>query len=659
MTAAKGDAMTGVSSGGEIRAAGPDLADPVGLTDSGPEAGAPAGAGAGSGDRARRPRARRPRAVRPHAGRLGPVGWLRWFWRQLTSMRTALILLFLLALASVPGSVLPQEGIDPSAVTQYYQSHPSLAPILDRLSLFNVFSAPWFAAIYLLLFASLAGCVLPRTFRLVGSARQKPPRAPSNLGRLPASATYTTDLAPAAALDSAAGLLAGRRFRLHRGDGWVSAEKGYLREVGNLLFHIALLALLLSVGLGGVFGYKANRLLIVGQGFANTPTDLDVFRPGRLVSPSDLQPFSINLLSFRAEYVTSGPQLDQPITYDAAMSYRPQLGGPVKHYVLTVNHPLVVDNVSVYLIGHGYAPIFKVTDGTGKVAWDGPVPFIPVQQTTLTSEGVVKVPDAQPYQLGFAGVFLPSAAVSANGQLESVFPGPLNPRVSLVAFKGNLGMNSGEPQSVYTLDTGGLKRLPVAPRPLSAGQSVKLPEGAGTITYLGYQQWVSLAITYDPGQLPALASGIAALAGLILSFLVRRRRVFVRAVSGPDGGTQVSLGGLARSDAAGGFDAEFAELTRLLRAEHDGRSVQASRIGDGTVDGPDDFDDRERGRLAVPAALTVAAATATDQASTGESGAGEPPPPEARPAVSRTAETATPEAPAVANPETLTGREEE
>ena len=76
--------------------------------------------------------------------------------------------------------------------------------------------------------------------------------------------------------------------------------------------------------------------------------------------------------------------------------------------MLQVNHPLVVDGVSVYLIGHGYAPVFKVTDGTGKVRWDGPVPFIPVDQSTLTSEGVIKVPDAQPAQLGFAGVFLPS-----------------------------------------------------------------------------------------------------------------------------------------------------------------------------------------------------------------------------------------------------------
>ena len=36
-------------------------------------------------------------------------------WRRLTSMRTALILLFLLAVAAVPGSLLPQRNLNPSA----------------------------------------------------------------------------------------------------------------------------------------------------------------------------------------------------------------------------------------------------------------------------------------------------------------------------------------------------------------------------------------------------------------------------------------------------------------------------------------------------------------------------------------------------------------
>ena len=198
-------------------------------------------------------------------------------------MRIALVLLFLLALGSVPGSILPQEGTDSGGVQQYFAAHPALAPWLNHLGLFNVFAAPWFAAIYLLLFASLVGCVVPRTFRLAGSARTLPPRAPRHLTRLPRSAEYQTTLTPAVAAEVAATVLAGHGFRLRRPDGdgehWVSAEKGYLREVGNLLFHLALLGVLVSVALGGLFGYKADRLLVQGTTFADTQSALDEFVP--------------------------------------------------------------------------------------------------------------------------------------------------------------------------------------------------------------------------------------------------------------------------------------------------------------------------------------------------------------------------------------------
>ena len=80
-------------------------------------------------------------------------------WRVLTSMRTALLLLVMLALAAIPGSLLPQRGLNPVRVTGFFVHHPTLAPILDKLSLFDVFASPWFAAIYALLFSSLVGCV--------------------------------------------------------------------------------------------------------------------------------------------------------------------------------------------------------------------------------------------------------------------------------------------------------------------------------------------------------------------------------------------------------------------------------------------------------------------------------------------------------------------
>jgi len=526
--------------------------------------------------------------VEKPAARFGPVGWLRWFWRQLTSMRTALVLLFLLALASIPGSVLPQQGIDPAAVTQYYAQHPALAPILARLSGFDVFGAPWFAAIYILLFTSLAGCVLPRAFRMARSVRQPPPKAPRHLDRLPQAATFSSPMAPAEALESAAGLLGKRRFRLRTGEGWVSAEKGYLHEVGNLLFHVALLGLLVSVALGGLFGYKGNRLLVEGDSFANTPTALDVFHPGRLVSATDLAPFSLTLRRFAATYITSGSQRGEPASFSARLSYAAQYGGPTHSYDLRVNHPLNVDGVQVFLIGHGYAPVFKVTDGTGHVVFNQPVPFIPIEQSGLTSEGVIKVPDASPQQLGFSGVFLPTEYVTPIGQLASAFPAAEQPRVSLVSYAGNLGLDSGQSQSVYNLDTAQMHMLDVRPRPLAPGQSITLPHGLGKLTFTGYRQWASLAITYDPGQFPALVSAIAALAGLVMSFLVRRRRIFVRAVDGAEGssgGAIVQVAGLTRSDAAGGFEAEFAELTdefhKALKAGNVTAADSAAQPGDG------------------------------------------------------------------------------
>ena len=83
---------------------------------------------------------------------LDSQGFLRWGWRQLTSMRVALILLFALAVASVPGSILPQRGNNPLLVDEWIDQRPTLGPLLDRLGFFDVYGAPWFAAIYLLLF---------------------------------------------------------------------------------------------------------------------------------------------------------------------------------------------------------------------------------------------------------------------------------------------------------------------------------------------------------------------------------------------------------------------------------------------------------------------------------------------------------------------------
>src|SRR5690625_5742972 len=95
-----------------------------------------------------------PRRPAPGA-KFGLRGWLRWMWRQLTSMRVALMLLLALAVAALPGSILPQRPQDPPAVARYLEENPVWGQVLDRLGFFDVFSSVWFSAIYILLFISL------------------------------------------------------------------------------------------------------------------------------------------------------------------------------------------------------------------------------------------------------------------------------------------------------------------------------------------------------------------------------------------------------------------------------------------------------------------------------------------------------------------------
>lgn len=82
----------------------------------------------------------------PGTGGLGWRGWLRWGWRQLTSMRTALMLLLFMAVAAIPGSLFPQRQADPNGVVKYYDDNPELASALDTMQLFDVYSSAWFSA---------------------------------------------------------------------------------------------------------------------------------------------------------------------------------------------------------------------------------------------------------------------------------------------------------------------------------------------------------------------------------------------------------------------------------------------------------------------------------------------------------------------------------
>jgi cytochrome c biogenesis protein len=487
---------------------------------------------------------------------LGPMGWLRWSWRQLTSMRTALFLLLLLAIGAVPGSVWPQRSIDATRTADYIAQHPTLGPWLDRLGFFEVYASPWFAAIYLLLFISLVGCVLPRSRVHWRAMRATPPRAPKRLERLGAHAEGEVSAEPEEVLSAAREVLRGRRFRVHTNDdGSVSAESGYLKETGNLVFHLSLIFVIIGVAVGHLLGWKGDVIVPVGQTFANTLSRYDTFSPGPWVNPESLSPFTITVNRLDAtfeENVTGRGQFGQPRDFTAHVTTTDEPGATPQSSTIQVNHPLDMPGASVFLLGNGYAPVVTVRNAQGDTVFSGPVPFL-AQDNNYKSVGVIKVTGAQPKQLGFSGLFLPTAVIDKEVGPTSIFPDAKNPALALTLFEGDL-FPSGRPQSVYTLDTSSMTQVKQDNgQPLriwlQPGQTFTLPGDRGTISFDRVERFAGLSIRHDPGKGLTLGAALLALAGLVVSLVVRRRRVFVRVSPAADAGrTVVAVGGLAKGD---------------------------------------------------------------------------------------------------------------
>src|SRR5439155_16892341 len=165
-------------------------------------------------------------------------------------------------------------------------------------------------------------------------------------------------------------------------------------------------------------------------------------------------------------------------------------------------------------------------------------------------------------QVALAGVYLPT--VGSQDVSRSAHPDERDPRLVLVEYTGDLGLDDGVPRSVYTLDQRQIAsgRLTPAGEPhrLRPGETWALP-GGGTLEFVGTRPWVTLSVRHDPGELPVLASAWLLLIGLLGSLTGRRRRFWFRV--GADG---VEAGGLPRSDYPG-FADEFEGIVRAAREE--------------------------------------------------------------------------------------------
>jgi cytochrome c biogenesis protein len=501
------------------------------------------------------------------------IPFLRNTWRGLTSMRTALILLFLLALAAMPGALLPQRSLNTNKVADYIAQHGWWGELLNRLQFFDVYASVWFSAIYLLLMISLIGCLLPRTIEYAKALKSKPVLTPRNLSRMPHHSQSTVDNSAQEIVDQANAALKGwRRTEREEEDGarTISAERGYLRETGNLIFHFAMLGLIVALAVGKLFGYEGQVIVKAdgSQEFCNSGVlGYDSFHPGLRVDGTDLAPFCLKVDSFDVNFLPTG----QPDLYRANLRYQSEEDldtGTWRQYGLEVNSPLRTAGDRVYLLGHGYAPVFTVTFPNGEQRTMD-TQWRPVNQTTMLSEGATKfdppgITDAQERrtkQIAITGLFAPTAALHGS-LLDSAFPDMRDPAVAVDVLRGDLGIDNGRGQSIFTVDQsmvddGRLKK--VARENMKIGQEIKLDDGT-TVKFEDVKRWVYLQVSHDPSQVWVLIFAIAIILGIGASLTIKRRRLWVRVSTTAEGRTVVEVGGLARTDQAG-YGEEFTRLS--------------------------------------------------------------------------------------------------
>ncbi|ALA66620.1 cytochrome c biogenesis protein ResB [Corynebacterium lactis] len=516
-------------------------------------------------------------------------------WHWLTSMRTALILLFILAFAAIPGALLPQRSLNKDKVDQYLAANGTTGKIFDKLQLFDVFSSFWFIAVVVLLLISLVGCIIPRTIDHYKAMKTPPAKAPLRFFRLPHNDEAVVDM-PVEEVSERVRQRLGKWFLTETPADQdrakalsFSAEKGYLREFGNLVFHLGLAVLIVVVGWGSLTYYEGQVIMVtntgtdidddgvkgaVGVPFCNTAAaNYDSMRSGNTFDGTTLNPFCIQVEDFKADYLGNGQA--KMFTSHIRYAEEEDMRKPVdqwKEKTLQVNHPLRIAGDRVYLQGHGFAPAFKVTWPNGE-SRTSIVQFRPDDPTFFLSSGAFRFdPPAGMYpdlferrknQIAIEGLFAPTAEFTGEkgALLQSSFPAMNDPAVAVDIYRGDAGLDTGRSQGLFSLDrelihTGQLKKEDRVN--LKMGETTELADGT-KIEFLGAKEFVNLQISHDSTQIWVLGASIMSLIGMVLSLGIKRRRVWVRLHPTADGGTRAEFGGLARTDKAGWGD-EFQDI---------------------------------------------------------------------------------------------------
>lgn len=293
----------------------------------------------------------------------------------LSSMRFAISLLTVLAVAAVIGTVLKQNEPYPNYAFEFGQFWFSA---FRTLGLFDVYHSAWFLAILCFLVISTGLCVVrntPLMLREMKSFREH--ARESSLRHFTHQAEFESPLPGPALVERLTGYLSSRGFRSRVADGeaediLIAAKAGSYHRLGYILTHAAIVIICIGGLIDGNIPLKVEQLLGYKQIETRDIPENQVPPKSRL-SPSNLSfrgdvtipeggsadvvfltvgpgylvqdlPFTIALKRFHIEHYPTG----QPKTFASDVVVTDHATGRSIERTITVNHPLIFKGVAIY-----------------------------------------------------------------------------------------------------------------------------------------------------------------------------------------------------------------------------------------------------------------------------------------------------------------------
>ncbi len=466
-------------------------------------------------------------AASPSPWLANPTGQL---WHTLTSVRLALVLILLIAMATLAGTLLDQAPASMAGNSTAYnewldgprERYGALTDIMSRLQLFRVFSSIWFKGLIALLVANIVVCTINRWSSIrtqVFSPRVRMTPAYFDRARIGASFSVNID-APVAAAAVRTGLRsAGYRSVTEDGESVAMyADRFRLSRLGTFLTHLSLVLILVGAIMGGIWGWSDDQFIVPEGATQPLPLAKDI---------------SVKLEQFEEQWYPEGAPKDfasQIVIYDH--------GQEVKRGTTRVNSPIVYKGIAFNQAFFGQVAQLQVKDSAGNEVLNQGVPLAWTSNTGSRPVGWVELPDQQ-----------------FKAYIIGPEPGTYDQTVPLGTVRLELYNKDG--------------RL-VGIQELARNQDVQV-EGL-TFRFLRESQFTGLKVVKDPGVNVIWVASTLMVLGLVMVFWFPHRRLWALVSPRPEGGADVRLAAASQRDL--GLEKDFEQVAAkvrraLSRRQHD------------------------------------------------------------------------------------------